>query len=187
MTDKLYKKKDHISSVLQVSAQQKVTIECVVGPLQLPNRETLDFLTQIFEYFFSPLNLCRKRVIHCHKLDTTDSFPTLPNARSYNHTGIRRYKTKQAVSRGSHDSSRVSTDLVYTTAVAFHFVQQRCFVTASGITAPRAQDVSRGFSPRGSGFCHYLFYVEVLAGKEALRQVSLRVFCLFPANYYSTI
>jgi len=49
MTDKLYKKKDHISSVLQVSTQQKVTVECVAGPLQLPNRETPDFLTQIFE------------------------------------------------------------------------------------------------------------------------------------------
>lgn len=49
MTDKLFKKKDHMSSVLQVSAQQKVTVECVVGPLQLPNRETPDFLTEDFE------------------------------------------------------------------------------------------------------------------------------------------
>lgn len=49
MTDKLYKKKDHMSSVSQVSAQQKVTVECVVGPLQLPNRETPDFLADVFE------------------------------------------------------------------------------------------------------------------------------------------
>ena len=86
--------------------------------------------------FFFPLNFSRKRVIHCYKLNTTDSFPTLPNARSYKHSDIRRYKTK-LFEENPTITEVSSIKLVHTTAVTFQFVQQRCFlVTASVIKVP---------------------------------------------------
>lgn len=116
-------------------------------------------------------------MIHCYKLDTTDSFPTLPNARSYNHTDIRRYKTKLF----QEDPTTAQKSVVNScTQQQSRFISFNNAVLSQQVVLRRHElwTLVGGFSPRRSGFCHCLFMWKFSRVK--------RHWGRFPSEYFAS-